>query len=333
MLISVLALALQQEVIQSAESKGTVDKVSFTIWFNHSCLLIFGFPASCIMQFMRTSSVSPVRMWRFFLEKQEWNTLNALMYVLTLSVLFLLPNLAWAATLKSISVTLVAAAGRFDSIFVLIFTSLLTLEAPPLVQVCSVFACIAGVIFIAIGQSSGSSSDIGHTSIVDCFVVLVAPCLSALYYMVFGRLTKGCSTDPECICIILSLMGLCNLLLLWPVLPISVAAGLDNQHLQEIFTVKGIRSICLNAALASAGNFTQMPAIALTSPLFVSLAMLLLLPITLVIDVAIMHKASVNAWLICGSLIVVCGFCMSTVFEAYWKAPARHEKCREGLMK
>lgn len=323
--IAIMALSVQQEVMQSAESKGNVDKPSLTIWWNHTCLMV-GLPLGLILQIWRERSASPLLLWRRLLERQRWGAWRALCLLVVLAVAFFLPNLAWAITLKSVWVPLVTAASRFDSVFVLMFGSLFTCKAPPLKQALSVMACIVGVILISFGQEKDpSSGKAGGTGSWEYAEVFISPCLAALYSMIFNWLAKDVADDPACMCTLLGLIGLVNAVLLWPVVPVCEAAGLEHQRLSSIFTGDALRSIILNAALATIGNFSQMPAVALTSPLFVSLGMLLLMPVTVLIDWLVMHHTKLNAALVCGSLGICVGSGYSIITEAFEQAAAPAE--------
>uniref|UniRef100_A0A7S4UCU5 EamA domain-containing protein n=1 Tax=Alexandrium monilatum TaxID=311494 RepID=A0A7S4UCU5_9DINO len=319
-LVALLAVAVQQEVMQSSQSHGNVDKPSMTIWWNHTCLTL-GLPLGLLLQCRRECSASPSRLWRRLLERQGWSPWQALGLCTTLAAVFLLPNLAWAISLKSVWVPLVTAASRFDTVFVLLFTSIWTWKAPPWKQALSVLACILGVILISFGQKDPTNGQRGGTRPWEFVEVFISPCFSALYSLLFNRLASGVAEDAGCLCAMLGLIGLCNAVLLWPVVPICEAAGLEQQRLRDVLTTDGLRSIFLNAALATVGNFSTMPAVALTSPLFVSLGMLLLMPVTVLIDWLFMHHTTLNAVVI-GSLAICCGSGYSTAAEASEKSAA-----------
>jgi len=314
-IVAILALAVQQEVMQSAESKGTVDKPSLTIWFNHAGLVL-ALPIGLLLQYRQEGSASPLRFWQRLLEHQDWSALKAISLGTGLSLVFFVPNLAWAVTLKSIWVPLVTAASRFDSVFVLLIGSLVSRKAPPWRQVLSVLACIGGVILISLGQHDPSSGKRGGTGPWQYAEVFISPCLAALYSIMFNWFARNVAEDPISMCALLGLIGLCNTFTLWPVVPICEVAGLEHQRLQSVFTIEAVWSMLLNAALATLGNFMQMPAVALTSPLFVALGMLLLMPVTVLIDWLVMRHTSLNAALICGSLAICCGSGYSIMTEA-----------------
>lgn len=326
MLIWVVECVVQQEVMKAIQSKGIADRASLITWCNHNGMFIVGLPASCLLHYRRTGSASFARMWEFFLEKQEWSGKGACGRALMLSLLYLVPSLAWVATCKFSSLTLVTAANRFDSVFVLAFTSLLTREAPRLAQVGFVLSCIVGVVFVAIGQQQQARHSMGNVGSAEVLSVFISPSMTAVYYMCFNKLTRRC-TSPELICMMLGLIGLANMLLLWPVMPVCYAIGIDAQSLSDVLNARSIGAIVLTAALATVGNFSIMPALARTSPLFVAILSLMAVPITLVVDMVILRNTRANPWIICGALIVIAGFSASSLAEASGRDPVAGKQC------
>mmetsp|Transcript_107219 Transcript_107219/g.303222 ORF Transcript_107219/g.303222 Transcript_107219/m.303222 type:complete len:373 (+) Transcript_107219:106-1224(+) len=321
---TVVATVIQQEVMQLAERRGTVDKPSLTIWWNHTCMT-FGFPAAWLLHWHRTGSASPARLWHSFLQRQSWTSFQASGYALVLAVMYLMPCISWAFTLKSVSVTLVSAGNRFDAVFVLIFGAVLARRLPSLGQGLAVFGCIIGVVLVCVGQRRAHGY-VGHAGIAELLKVMVSPCLGAFYYLAFRRLASSSAQDPENMCMLLGLIGLFNGVALWPVVPLSTMAGLDNQSVADVTSdSSSLRSLGLISLLATISNFSQMPAIALMGPLFVSLGMLLILPSSVLAD-HLVHHVSVNFLLICGCLVICAGLALSALLQASYQQAEKKDQ-------
>lgn len=122
-------------------------------------------------------------------------------------------------------------------------------------------------------------------------------------------------SDTELSFLVLGLIGICTLILLTPVIPLLDAVGLEPF---EWPSVEKLSLLIANASMDVVYNVLLLLGILLTSPLFMAVGCMLVVPASILAD-WLVHGSTLSPQALAGACIVVSGF-------AVLKAP--FERCR-----
>jgi solute carrier family 35 protein F5 len=226
-------------------------------------------------------------------------------------ILWFLANYFAAACLEYTTVASSTILASTSSIFTLLFGSILRVERFTLRKMLGVCASLLGVILISSVDVSGDTDshrgDFPHKTPGELALGDGMAFLSAVLYGFYAVFMKKRIGDESKVNMPLffGLVGLFNILLLWP--------GLIILHLTSIepFTLPPSRKILVivlvNSASSLVSDFCWAYAMLLTSPLIVTVGLSLTIPLSLVGQMVLDRQyASALYWV--GALVMVGGF-------------------------
>lgn len=260
----------------------------FVLWFG-TCfqviiyplfLLPYLFNRSPIKTFLRSAAA-------LFIDNEDDErtvlhglVLYILKYVIPFCVLFLLTNYLYLLSLNYLLPgTVTAVFSSCACSFVYILSVIFLKDKVLLFRIVAIFFAVAGVIFM--GYSEGLDGDTSFKGIV---LVISAALGSALYQVLFKRII-GDATGPQ-VALFLTLIGLINMLIFWTIF-------LFLHYMEfEVINWKEIPWINVNgsALLGLVFNFLVNFGISVTFPLFISIGILVGLPLNAVADTLFFGK-------------------------------------------
>lgn len=182
-------------------------------------------------------------------------------------------------------------------------------------KVAAVIFCIAGVSIISLWKSSGGDSmNFSYLSSSTIpFLGNVVATLGAASYGFYEVFYKKYASPPTASALfantITGLIGFATLLFLWVPLPLLHLTGI------EIFSLPSPRTFAYILLIASMGvffNASFMCVIAMTSPVFAAVAIMLTIPAVAIVDVFVTGRG-VPASTIVGSGLILVGFVLLCV--------------------
>lgn len=173
-----------------------------------------------------------------------------------------------------------------SSIWTLLFGSLVKVEKFTAKKLIGVLACMAGIILISSVDVSGDNDEnrgeFPHKSQRQIAIGDVLALISAIFYGVYITLMKKRVGDESRVNMPLffGLVGLFNLVLLWPGFIILHFAHVERLSLPTTSWVWGV--ILINSATSLVSDFCWAYAVLLLSPLVVTVGLSLTIPLSLV---------------------------------------------------
>ena len=327
LVLLVIQLACQQainEFLEFQERHTSLNVPMVTIYMNHSWLL-FLFPAAwifaCAGQRKCVGFLQPLlRFWKGAREKISKTRI--LLYLLGLSFLYLVPNVAWALSIDRVSVTLSLAVQQSACIFVyfLEFCSGKTTKLGKFwwMPIVAIFACMAGVVLVCVGQADEGSAGgpKGKGDIRNFLLLAVFPICIAAYDVSFSHVTQKLCRSIDDVLVFISLIGLVNILTCWPVIWVAGAFGFEDAFaLPMPFTLEG-NLFYGGSALATGYNFAFMVGLNFLGPIFISIASILQLPVSAASDL-LLHGIGIGPLICIGGVCIAIGFMVLTLQEQF----------------
>eukprot|EP00300_Choanocystis_sp_HF-7_P041059 c7679_g1_i1.p1 GENE.c7679_g1_i1~~c7679_g1_i1.p1 ORF type:complete len:329 (-),score=77.48 c7679_g1_i1:81-1067(-) len=189
--------------------------------------------------------------------------------------------------------------------FVFLLSIPLLKERITVMKSVAVIVSMGGVVLVTIFHDAGDN----HKSdkVVGYALVLVSTFIYALYEITAKKYgPKSTSKYDQVIdaCALVGMLGFFSLVFTWPAVVVVHYAGVERF---EMPNRKQTETIILNMFLDTLFNFFLIFGIALTSPLFISVGTMLVIPVTLVVDILAHHvKLPVGAAI--GGLCIVAAF-------------------------
>eukprot|EP01104_Vermistella_antarctica_P016023 TRINITY_DN537_c0_g2_i1.p1 TRINITY_DN537_c0_g2~~TRINITY_DN537_c0_g2_i1.p1 ORF type:complete len:553 (-),score=129.02 TRINITY_DN537_c0_g2_i1:181-1839(-) len=225
-------------------------------------------------------------------------------------------NLSLIWTSVSSSSVLSATSG----LWTLLFGVIASVEKFSVSKLIASIVCLVGVVIVSRidsqdsddgGSGGGSGGDTSGTgtgangdhALWGDFLAL----LSAVGYAVYAVLLKYLIPDEDRVHMpmFLGLVGLTNLLLLWPFGIFLHITGIEVFHLPP---GPVCISLLINGLIGTVvSDYLWMMSVLFMSPLIGTLGLLLTIPISIVADL-ILGNLTVNIWYIAGSALICCGF-------------------------
>lgn len=312
LLLVVIAVAAMQSLnllLQKLQGGMGFNKPLFIIWFNH-CWMVSNFALGFSLEIWRRKkedasvavSSIPGELFRTALTKKSWSVLKLLMISAVLATLYMLPNTAFCIALKILPQAsadlLVTASQQSTFVFVYIFSVIILrqekVSAKRLLFLCM---CIAGAVMVLGGQWKEIP---GKQHIEDVLLLITYPVGTAVFQLLFDYFTKGFAV-PETLMLTGSL-GLVNMLFLWPMFLIASYTGFETLPSP---VGDQIGALLLSGLYATVANSAMMVGITVMSPLFMSMGLLLQLPVA---NIVLGMQAEVSLMTIAGCLVIVFGF-------------------------
>lgn len=224
---------------------------------------------------------------------------------LLISTLVFFGAYAWYLSLHMTIPSANNAIYQSASAFVFVFSVFLTKETVTIQKVLAVVAAIGGVILVTIFHDKGTNKV--HDSVLGYILVIVSTCMYALYEVlakkcipqVGGKFDRFINSIA-----MLSCIGVFSLVTIWPGVIIVHYTGYEtfevpSNHIGSL--------IAVNMFLDTMFNLFLLFGIALSSPLFISIGSMLVIPVTLITDVVI-HSIHVPVGVIMGCALIAMAF-------------------------
>ncbi|KAI1351758.1 hypothetical protein F5Y01DRAFT_281775 [Xylaria sp. FL0043] len=216
------------------------------------------------------------------------------------------------ACLEYTSVGSVTILTSTSSVWTLIFCAMMKIEAFSVRKLIGVLASLSGVILISLVDLSGDGNDDGRGNFPHKTQAQIAigdgmALISAIIYGVYVVVMKiriG-SEDRINMPLFFGLVGVFNLLLLWPLFPILHYTGIEPFELPpsgKIWTI-----VLVNALFSFVSDISWAYAMLLTTPLVVTVGLSLNIPLSLIGEmIQYAQYSSFVYWV--GAVIVVLSF-------------------------
>ena len=233
-----------------------------------------------------------------------------------LSVVYFMGDYAWYMGLARASVTVGTAVFNSNCVFVYVFSVLLLKERLSLFKVLSVLVAVGGVVCLAMAKADNKADPSASASYSAAGPVLcvAAAVLYAVYETYFARAVGECE-DVELINILSGLLGVVTILTLWPgIIVVNYVPALQEPF--EAPSGEDCVLMLINGLLALAFNALFMIAVALVSPLHVSIGCLATIPVSGITDSLLFHDDFFRSPLpAVGSVLVLLAFVILTVAD------------------
>lgn len=228
-------------------------------------------------------------------------------------LLWFLANYFVAACLEYTTVASSTILTSTSSVFTLLFGSLLRVERFTLRKLLAVLASLAGIALISLIDLSGRDNDASHRGDFpekSTWEIAVGDGLAfasaVMYgiYAVFMKARIGCESRVN-MPLFFGLVGLLNVLLLWPGFFVLHYTGIEPFALPPAGRVTGI--IIANSLSSLVSDIAWAYAVLLTSPIVVTVGLSMTIPLSLVGQVVLNgQRASALYWV--GAVVVVGSF-------------------------
>lgn len=228
-------------------------------------------------------------------------------------LLWFLANYFVAACLEYTTVASSTILTSTSSVFTLIFGAMFGIEKFTLRKLIAVIASLSGIILISMVDLSGNNTDDEHRgdfpqkSLRDVAIGDALAFLSAVLYGLYAVFMKKRIDDESRVNmpVFFGMVGLINVLLLWPGFLILHYTGVERFELPPSAWVSTI--IVCNSMASLVSDMAWAYAVLLTSPIVVTVGLSMTIPLSLVGQIVLNSQtASPVYWV--GALIVVCSF-------------------------
>ncbi|KXJ23183.1 putative thiamine transporter SLC35F3 [Exaiptasia diaphana] len=189
----------------------------------------------------------------------------------------------------------------------IVFLSMVPFERKELDSVCQVLAVllsICGIVLMAYTDGFKGASAVG-------VVLSLGAAVGAALYKVLFKKTVGDATAPQ-VALFLSFLGVISTFLLWPIILILYYTQTELIHWNNI----PWSYLCGTSSLNLVFNYAINFGIAFTYPLFISLGIVLGIPINALVD-AIFRQKSFNGLKIVSAFLIIIGFTLMLVPDSY----------------
>ncbi|EPE02984.1 vacuolar membrane protein [Ophiostoma piceae UAMH 11346] len=201
-------------------------------------------------------------------------------------MLWFIANYLAVACLEHTSVASATIFTSLSSMFTLLFCALYGVEAFSLRKLAGVVSSVTGIVLVSSIDLSGKNDEnrgnFPHKSAGEIALGDAMALLSAVVYGAYVTVMKQRvgHEDRVSMPLFFGLVGLFNVVLLWPGFILLHMTGLETFHLPPTAHVWTI--ILVNAASSLASDFTWAYAMLLTTPLVVTVGMSLTIPLSLI---------------------------------------------------
>ncbi|CAG8488246.1 10171_t:CDS:2 [Ambispora leptoticha] len=244
-------------------------------------------------------------------------------YLLKLSFVFSLficvPAYLWYIAVNLTTMANLTAIYNISCFFAYLFSIFFLGEDLKLVKIFSVFLSIIGVLIMSyLGvrgkdvENDESNTNLGYGEngypkheIAGNFIALIGASLYGLYEVLFKKYLSPPTTSILFSNTIVALMGIFTILILWIPIPLLHFLELEKFSLPDLNTFLYVMLIAIMGVMF---NASFMFVIALTSPLFASIGIMLTIPIVAWVDMLITHHPlEINTILGSFSILVAFG--------------------------
>ncbi|KAL8358192.1 hypothetical protein RB598_002795 [Gaeumannomyces tritici] len=226
-------------------------------------------------------------------------------------MLWFLANYFASACLEYTSVGSVTILTSTSSVWTLVLCAVMRVESFTVRKLCGVLAGLAGVVLISTVDLSGKSDEnrgnFPHKSTAEMAIgdsmAFVSAIIYGLYITVMKR--RVGNEDHVNMPLFFGLVGLFNLILLWPMFFILHFTGIETLALPPSGKIWGI--ILLNSLSSFVSDMSWAYAMLLTTPLVVTMGLSLTIPLSLVGEMIQYHQYSSWVYWV-GACVVLLSF-------------------------
>eukprot|EP00299_Pterocystis_sp_00344_P013503 c6622_g1_i1.p1 GENE.c6622_g1_i1~~c6622_g1_i1.p1 ORF type:complete len:296 (-),score=13.82 c6622_g1_i1:46-933(-) len=233
---------------------------------------------------------------------------HVIKFAAAVSILAFFAGYSWYLSLHITIPSANNAIYQSSCAFVFVFSVLLLKEKVTLPKILAVIVAIGGVLLVTLFHSKGNVTV--HDRPIGYVLVLVSTCLYALYEVLaklYGPHSVGKRDQLKNACLLLGLIGFFNFILLWPGIFLLHFTGLEEFSWPS--DPKTVRLMILNMFLDTMFNWFLLFGLALSSPLFISIGSMLVIPASLTTD-AMIHSVHPSLGVIFGCLLIALAFCL-----------------------
>ena len=246
---------------------------------------------------------------RHYLTHEKISLRETIWLSLEFCMLWFAANYLAVACLEHTSVASATIFTSLSSMFTLLFCALYGVEAFSLRKLAGVVASVTGIALVSSIDLSGKTDEnrgnFPHKSSGEIAVGDAMALLSALVYGAYVTVMKQRvgHEDRVSMPLFFGLVGLFNVVLLWPGFILLHITGLETFHLPPTGHVWTI--ILVNAVSSFASDFTWAYAMLLTTPLVVTVGLSLTIPLSLVGEMIQYNKYSSSLYWVGASTVVL----------------------------
>jgi drug/metabolite transporter (DMT)-like permease len=312
--VIIISWVSQAEFSEYLEKNGSGSEFNhpfYIVWMNHSCMSFFFILAALKVKCLGTQGEGTARNTsiRVYLQASGLSMKTYVQSALALGFLYLIPNYLWFLCLgMDVSVGIVTAIFNTSAAAAYIFSAVFLKEQLD-------WKKNIGVGFSVLGAFLSSKA----TNAADMFNpaalwTLLAATLYGLWEVLYKKYAVKNTTTPLLLMFILGSYGLVHLFVFWVFM-----IPLNFLHIEPFAfpSIDQFRLLAFNAFLGTAYNISFMAALAfLPSPVFVSVATLMTIPLSSVTDFLFHHTELVPIQVI-GIILIVIGFLIFLVDDLH----------------
>ncbi|CAG8547640.1 7202_t:CDS:2 [Paraglomus brasilianum] len=338
--ICVASFVAQTEITQFVQKDMEYHKPYFILWISHSCytfiiplqIAISSNPRNYIKELFMVGSqlvTSFGKQSRTLLTDDEDETecqIDATAYDMILSeryryvvvhlfklAAFFATSLCVPAYIWYIAVNLIAMANltaiyNTSCFFAYIFSILLLGESLKLEKVIAVALSVIGIVIMSNQKNAPKEDhvpmDYGYEFVAGNVIACIGASFYGLYEVLYKKYASPSTPSGLFANTLTGLMGVFTFLVLWIPIPILHITGVEPFALPSART---FGYILLNASAGVFFNASFMFSIALTSPLFASIGIMVTIPIVTLVDMLV-TQTSVALSTVVGSLCILTAF-------------------------
>nr|XP_039256554.1 putative thiamine transporter SLC35F3 [Styela clava] len=301
-----------QQFAQNAVQLASFNAPYFTTWMG-TCWMTLCFPAYTIfigLKFRNRAEISmsfrdAARMFK----TPEISKTQFFLKIVPLNMLWLATNYLYISSLKYIAATDASAIFASNVAFVYMLALCILHERLYAIRIFACVFCIAGVALFAYADGF-----VGGSGILGGTMMTVISAFGAALYKVIFKSWLGTANLGQ-VSLFLSLLGVSNAVFMWIVFLILYFTGVEYFEADDIpwsdLTTSNFLSLVFNFAV----NF----GVAYTYPLFISIAMMLGIPLNAVVDIFV-KGVTFSPTRLAAAFLVILGFCVM-LFPDHWNYP------------
>lgn len=330
---------LMAEKLQDLEYDASYDKPYFITYFMHSFYIIF-IPIAFALDVIIYFSYKKIYDWK----TKKKTLIKILKYGSIFGIILFFVTYFWLISIPMISVSANMAILYSQCAFVFIFSIFLIKEKVTILKILAVLFCIAGVLMIAFGRHNKNHPNFSLNKLGYLFASL-SMILNSFYQVLYKRIFKnedestnnkyGLNNNLDDNSInettslikkkrknlytklnkisnsmyVIGMIGVTTLLLFWTGIPILNKIGMEKFIIPK---KNQLIKILINSCIESSFNTILLIAIILSTPTFVAIGLLLIVPTSVVVD-KIFNNYLMSTVPIIGVALIIIGFLINII--------------------
>lgn len=315
-LVIVVLLAISwvgaQQFAQTAVQWSNFKAPFFTTWFS-TCWMSLCFPGYALFVVIserdRKKIADAMEKSTHLFGPSRVTIAEFFKMIWTLNAVWLAVNYLYIFGLKFIYATDASAIMASNVAFVYILSLCLLHEKLYAIRIVASVLCISGVVLFAYAKGFQESEHM----LQGVLMIIASAFGAAVYKVVFKKIMGNASLGQ--VSLFLSLLGISNICIMWTINVCLHVAEVENFGFLDIPWL----ALILSAILSLVFNFLVNFGIAYTYPLFISIAMMIGIPLNAGVDVVVRHGTFSSLRLI-AAVLVFAGFAIM-LFPDSWNDP------------